>query len=57
MSESTIESGIALFEAKLATGKYDHYDEQTLSVLFEDCINQCAFAEEINRRGALCRQR
>lgn len=58
MREATIVSGIALFDAKLATGKYDHYNEQALSILFEDCINQCAFAEEINRRSeAICRQR
>ena len=56
MSETTIENGIALFEAKLATGKYDHYDDHALGVLFEDCINQCAAMESINRRCAQCRQ-
>lgn len=57
MSETTIENRIALFEAKLATGKYDHYDDHALGVLFEDCINQCAFSEETIRRYEQCRHR
>ena len=34
-----------IFEAKLRTGLYDHYTEQALRILKEDCIRQAELIE------------
>ncbi len=40
-----------LFERKVATGWYDHYDEETLKILYEDCVKQVAHMENINKEA------
>lgn len=43
-------SGQELYEAKLATGRYDHYDEAALAILRQDCERQMALSEIYNGR-------
>ena len=40
-----------LFDAKVNTGKYDHYTDEMLQLLFEDCVNQVATMHLINDRS------
>ena len=47
-----LESARALFDAKINTGKYDHYTPEMLELLFADCVTQAETMRRINaRRG------
>lgn len=39
-----------LYDAKVRTGKYDHYTPEMLGLLFEDCLTQVATMHRINNR-------
>jgi len=40
---------VKLFKAKLATGRYEAYDEDALNMLFEDCVKQCVNMRRVNK--------
>ncbi len=37
-----------LYDAKIRTGKYDHYSPEMLELLFADCVTQTATMHRIN---------
>lgn len=43
----------ALYEAKIKTGKYDHYNNEAKAMLFLDCIEQCEMMERVNEKSKL----
>lgn len=51
-NKSIIEKANDIFKAKMATGKYSHYDEHALEMLYSDCVTQCAIMDSVNSRRA-----
>lgn len=41
-----------LFDAKIMTGKYDHYPVEARQMLMQDCIAQVEFSESTRRNRA-----
>lgn len=41
----------SIYDAKIRSGKYDHYGPELRDVLFEDCLQQAAMMHHINSRG------
>jgi hypothetical protein len=48
---SLYEKAKELYEAKIRTGKYDHYPPKALDRLWEDCVRQVATMTAINERS------
>lgn len=48
-SDVVLEKAERLYNAKLASGKYDHYSAEMLVLLFEDCITETAYRMSIER--------
>lgn len=45
-----LKQAIEIYNAKIQTGRYDHYDAALLESLYEDCIKQAAAMHHINAR-------
>ena len=45
-----MQKAIDLYNAKIATGKYNHYPADALRLLLDDCITQVIAMDDINRR-------
>ena len=39
-----------IFDAKLRSGKYEHYTDDALLLLFDDCVKQAETMRRINKR-------
>ena len=52
MDDMIIKSAMEIYDAKIRSGKYDHYTEAMLDVLMEDCVKQAAMMHHINSRSA-----
>ncbi|WP_458397438.1 hypothetical protein [Anaerotignum sp.] len=50
MRKSKESIAVELFDAKLRTGLYDHYDEDEKAVLFDDCVRQAAMMDRCNEK-------
>ena len=48
MRKNAAEAAVELFNRKLRTGLYDHYDEDAKAVLFDDCVRQAAMMDRCN---------
>jgi hypothetical protein len=50
MSLIIIQTANEIYNAKIRSGKYDHYGPELLDILYEDCIKQAAMMHHINSK-------
>ena len=46
--EALFTQAVEIYNAKMRTGRYDHYEAELLEILFTDCLTQALAMHHIN---------